>query len=589
MRKPFTILATACLVLLAHVAPLAADEKLFEQRLEALERVDSVPPGLFILWGQIAGTGYTTETIKQKLMARFRSNDVDGEAGISAADRSLLIDRQAAKIRAIHIQKWLLNDLDGDLVVTPAELRVGLVPGAYKPLRASGLDILPTRGQAEAIIAAKITKKMRIDLDNDGVVSFAEILDSAAAILEGTPNLDPQARMLPPPALDFDGDGIVSDKEMEIGIIKLFELADRDGNGRISADESNQTKRLARKPKPGTALRYMMDVLRKRRSCALPRPDQGTITAMISGHEGSGMSNIHFGDTGTSVKVADLVIARDGPPIFLVASFENSVVLRVNDPAKRLRRVFITSGEVALTGDGKVTPERVHSDCHIQGWKRFTSDNPNPRVFFEERFGRPPKYVVSSYTLGTVNLRAESNETGERLPGAKEAPMQADAAHAWARFELFNPGGLISIELDNVRSRLPVFTHEQPPQMAGIAQLLETGGLVRLKGGAARRQVTETGNGEIRLGERIFRPGDGDDSIRFEGLRYTEERPRIWIGREEDLYLATAPFNFPADLLGAHAVTILVPQGMETPSGNPGHSRIRKLDKDALVPEIVQE
>ncbi len=159
MRKQFIIFTTACLVLLAHAAPLVADEKSFDNRLEALESVSSVPPGLFVLWNQIAGTAYTTDTVKQKLMAQFRSNDVDGEAGISAADRSLLIDRMAAKIRARHIQKWLFNDLDGDLVVTPAELRVGLVPGAYKSLRASGLDVFQHAPKPRRLLPIKSPRK----------------------------------------------------------------------------------------------------------------------------------------------------------------------------------------------------------------------------------------------------------------------------------------------------------------------------------------------------------------------------------------------------------------------------------------------
>lgn len=92
----------------------------------------------------------------------------------------------------------------------------------------------------------------------------------------------------------------------------------------------------------------------------------------------------------------------------------------------------------------------------------------------------------------------------------------------------------------------------------------------------------------VRLGEKVF------DQVMatiqsVSGGYVTPRKGPAWIGREKNLYLAMAPFSFPTDLFGAHAVTILVPEEMEAPSGNPGHSRIRKLDKDALVPEIAEE
>jgi hypothetical protein len=36
---------------------------------------------------------------------------------------------------------------------------------------------------------------------------------------------------------------------------------------------------------------------------------------------------------------------------------------------------------------------------------------------------------------------------------------------------------------------------------------------------------------------------------------------------------------FPADLYGAHSVTVIVPRGVPRPTGNPGHSRILDMNQ----------
>lgn len=522
--------------------------------------------------------------VKRQAMTLFRLNDLDAIPGISSVDRTLLIARHAAGIRSRQIAKWLISDLNGDLSITVDELRATTIPKAYKPLRGGHGPTIPTREQAEEFIAAEIEKKLRIDLNNDRVISFEEILDSVEAILDGSPNLDPRARMLPTLEMDLDRDGNVTDAEMGLAIDDLIALIDLDSDGEVTTAERQAMQRKLRDSKPDATRDYLLNALKKRRKCVFPKPEDGQLLAVIGGYEGSGLSDIHFGDTADTVEVIDLLIPDDGPAIYLVVAVNGSTIVRVSDKSERLKQVIMTGGEVALMGDGVVIPQRVHSQCNLELWDRVSKNNPDPSVFFGERLGRIPDRIVKAYSLGVINLASGNNNEIDRLTNARPTPDGGVSAAAWDRFHLFNPGGLVSIDPDEIRSLQPVFRHDLLPQFAGIARLIETGVLIKIQGGTARRQVTETMEGVVLLGKKKYRPGGGDDSITFEGLKYTEERPRVWIGREEDVYLATRPFTFPAGLLGAHAVTILVPEGMDVPRGNPGHSTIRRLDQNAIAP-----
>jgi hypothetical protein len=91
----------------------------------------------------------------------------------------------------------------------------------------------------------------------------------------------------------------------------------------------------------------------------------------------------------------------------------------------------------------------------------------------------------------------------------------------------------------------------------GIEELLRTGQLRRAKRSDYDIWRSAHGGREAQLAPHSF--GDSEDLFRT--------------------YVVQKPLVIPADLYGAHLVTLIVPRGVARPQGNPGHSQILDMNE----------
>jgi len=144
------------------------------------------------------------------------------------------------RARAQQIARMLEKDLDNDGNVTSAELIEILGPQASKPLNAvSGVNVTPTKEQIDSVLQQLLAKELVADKNGDGTIDFAEIRQQADEKSQGRRrtqlNLgDPAAIRI----LDTSGDKIVSEAEFMAGSRQAFESADTNKDGSISREEA---------------------------------------------------------------------------------------------------------------------------------------------------------------------------------------------------------------------------------------------------------------------------------------------------------------------------------------------------------------
>ncbi len=559
--------------------------------------VENAGFGLDLLW--VMSQVRSTEDVRARALAQLRANDIDGTPGLSARDREMLIERQVAESQARYIERWLVRDLDHNFEISTEELRVSLVDQASSPLRQGNLTVTPVPAQIEEILTTLVARALEtVDLDKNGTVTLAELTETSDTRITTRSTFENNIKLFPPAAMDADGDGSVSEAEAMAVVDALITEFDTDNDGNVSVLEQSAARDLLRPylaaarrdaapdqgERTGTLPRGGSSTYdAARAACAMPEVPDGEQVVVVGGYEGGALSDVYLGETPRTVTVADLFVPPVGPPLYVIAPFYGDMILRISGNGSRIRDVVFTRGEVALAGSG-IGDARLHrapDACHLEVWEKITDANPEASTFYGGRLGKPIATSLTAYTLGAVNLETGRNAADAVLTGAEPHPRGEEGNIGWTRFDMFNPGGLIHLDPATVRAVSPVSKHDPMPQMAGIANLIEDATLVYLPDDSITPgEVLEDDEGRIRMGGKTFVPGSGDDLISMGGLYYTEERPKVWVGRRPLVFLVTRPFRVPAGLSGAHKVHFLLPEGMAEPTGELGHSEIRRLRRD---------
>lgn len=535
----------------------------------------------------LALRGSALDDIQDRLSERFQKFDVDGIPGVSAADHEANRQATIARLRAQNLTRWLIYDLDGDFQISEAELRANALPRATQPLRNRDAQVTPTPEQIDQIVGDIIAEQLELDRDGDRTLSLEELSLHAGETAERQvagrgPNLN-----LPATA-DANGDGTVTTAEYRAEVARAFAALDTDGDGSVARSEaltsdarSNAAIRryLESAGLSGAPVPPQREFSGARAGCVLPALPDGAEPYFIGAYDGTALTDIHLGDPTQPAELLDVTIPAGTDPIYLITTFYGDTILRLQGAADRVATVVSTGPRIGIVGGGAITFSTAPAACHIQVWRGVTPEHPDPAPFFAERLGQQLAGSVTGETLASVNLGAGTTRATVRLPGAAPTVTSGDSAEAWRRFAIFNPGGLVPLDPAAVQTAGQATKLSPRPQLAGIAQLVAEGVLVRIPQKNSSATVLEDDAGAIKIGGKTFIPGFGDDAIRMNGLTYIEERPKTWVGRASEVYLVTRPFTYPAGLSGAHAVVFLVPEGMAEPRGDKGHTRIHRITR----------
>lgn len=514
----------------------------------------------------ILKAGLTEDRFSDQANRAFTRADTNGDGKVAPDDAALAETLSTASRRAGKIQSTLIYDLDGDGVVTTAELRRALASRASQPLRGGGeVAVPPTPSQRAEILRGLVEAAAAPDTNHDGRITFDEMLAVAAAEADRVRLNQSLSSAEAWSLLDANGDGAITRAEYDAAVRQAFAGIDRNRDGVLDEAESTAAQETQARAASvvGIAeatLRRAAIAKKRREACHLPLPAPDALLVAASAYEGRGLSTVGLGGDDEAVHVAEVVIEPGDRPIYLTLRSHSPTIWRVHGAVGRITELVA----VAQTIDHTKTPrvgvigvpkEKVMlpraADCLpgiVKGTEKAAQDAAGPVAAL---FGRPADFVATAYDVGTWSLPSGDNDKKAEFPDQVEGPeFGKPEAMVWGEMIRFNPAGLIHIDPQQVVAAAKPATYVTLPQEAGLAKLVADGAI----------EIA----GKMRM--------------------ITIARPSMLRTFSPTAYRIKRKIRLPAALTGAHLVTFLVPKGVPWPEGNAGHSRI--LPEDKLPPDF---
>jgi len=466
------------------------------------------------------GIGMRLDDHLRRMRDLHRRTDLNTDGVLSVADFEQYRARAAVAGRDHAIRELLRYDLDGDGVVTRAEV----VQTDTNSVRSEAQNDPKLAGYESAILqridrAADLG--MRADVDRDGRIDSTEM----AAFAEKAPLLSNSTyeeswRSLM--SFDENGDGIVTVDEVDRVAGRIFQAMDADKDGMLSkaeidvfvmeigqaADAQNATQQFVMHVRAENAERERQ--ASRKLACALPPASPAATVLLLNEHHAEALSTAAIGSQWIATETGVIDIDPGAGSLYIVVASYNPAIWQFFGAIDRVERVVLAGestgpnqsvpGERPLIGATGVPPERVS----FLGQPGCMSDLAGPSV------------RQSDAAAEAVRL-----ETG-RLPILIK-PRKQKTADAAVSPELlrFHPEGVQEIDPQTVVASAPVERYVVLPEEAGLSQLEQEGA------------ITRTGPREFLVRKKI---------------------------------------PFPAGLNGAHLVMFRIQKDVPVPQGDPGHS-----------------
>lgn len=487
-----------------------------------------------------------------QLLSPIRAYGVDRRR--ITADR--LAEMEADRIleqRSEVIGHVLGHDLHNDGRVTLEEARAVIRrEQAYgrRERSSSQLDEA-VRREAQEIMAA--------DADGDAVIEFDELRShadtQARRLAARTRDLRTLRALL---ALDPNGDGVLTVSELEAKARDVFRKFDKNGNDLINAGEGDAL-RQARRGVVQTS---------SAKPCALPQPENADEIVLLGTYEGQSVSPVSVAGQDRETSTTTLLVEEGDGSLFVVLAAYDGMIWQFKGATGRIARVAVLPRKADEGPGAGVTGLPSERVTFLEPGSCFSyfSDGDSgqarlARAVVEQTLGRPVDHLLGQYSframripsgkveeiedkrrvpiiIGPGNRRFEIRQDGETLSleeAGREGPEGVDR-RLWSDLHRFYPGGIATIDADEVVAPGPVELYEVLPQQAGLLQLMQEGAIVRLSDGM---------------------------------LHIVKPIPR-----------------FPAGLNGGHSVEFLLGEGIPMPAGSPGHSCVHLEETGKPAPEM---
>ena len=226
-RTLIRLTGAAALCLAGPVTPALASPEWIIEKMSGMLRPE-------VGWAQM----------RSQLLTAFYMSNPD-ERGVTAEGIDNLRKITAAQQRSRAMAQILAYDLNGDGAVTRDEITAVMQPGARQLIHVNGVQLEPTQQQVRLQLEKLVADALKPDVDRDGVITAAEILQAGQEQADQASSSWRQnaASQYVPMTLDRDGDGAVSLAEYEAAVREQFDAIDRDRDGVISQPRPPTSRR----------------------------------------------------------------------------------------------------------------------------------------------------------------------------------------------------------------------------------------------------------------------------------------------------------------------------------------------------------
>ncbi len=438
--------------------------------------------------------------------------------GILTSDAVDLYGKRArAQQRNRTLLTFISYDLDGDGAVSADEIH------------------LQETHLAPQLKADLATKLGLYDKNNDRALDRNEIRAAVAQSIENSPRQS--MRLIDLMVFDFDKDGQVTSDE----VTKLVNVLDQ--------------VPLPQRSNPSIATDTRPTAL-----CNAPKPSDNVETVFLSGRSGRSLTTVTLAGQDTVTSSVDIRISDGETPLYIFAQAFAPQIWRFKGATDRIERLVLVatspdgSGRAGVTGlDPNVTTFVTYGTCFGSAVTKRDNKSDAQIAMLAEWLGRDFNHIqVSYYMSGYQVPPGIDSAVVELLKRPYDSPVEftlADHTYALSNDGIsrdggpflpavddksgmgplrsmmhFNPAGLVPFSPEEVHAPVPAQPYVVLPQEAGLLQLIADGGLIY------------EGNGRYMITRSMTR--------------------------------------FPAGLNGSHSVQFNLPNEIDMPAGDPGHSKI---------------
>lgn len=477
--------------------------------------------------GNVMHPDVTWEQVRSQMLIAFHQSNPD-ERGVNPQGIDDLRRIATAQRRSQAIAQILSYDLDGDGAVTKAEITAVMQPRARQMIHANGVQLEPTAQQVRLQLDRLVSDVLKLDADQDGVISAAEIHgEGQKQADQASAGWQQNATQFVPMTLDSNGDGAVSVAEYEAAVREQFAAVDQDHDDRISAGEfADFGKRLNEARQAAQRAREIQ--LRKQRleaavaGCDVPAQPRDARLVLLGAQESKALSNAWIGTQDRLTYVTTVEVAPGPEPLYLALSSSGAMIWDIVGATERIAGVVAASDAVVdkpadlgaqrIASANGTAPQRngkplvgvigvprdkvrfaARAGCLVPATQTTMKDGSAEEIA-ALLFGRAVDEIGGENSAGTFRVPAARHFADRPVRNAISLPREGLGELLWNDFRQDFPAGIAQIDTASVVSAHPVDHYAVLPARAGLAELVDSGALMI----TGMTRGVRIGNGDIR-------------------------------------------------------------------------------------------